>query len=137
MADARPKRSPLPDESEPYAKFTPVYLMAVNDGSARSTIRYPCRAVTSSVPLQDTADDVMLPKIEYRLTEWQAALACLINAAEGRDFLMHARTATLRALNRPSSACSTGKACIGDAPNWQGTDERLGEQKRTAPPDRI
>lgn len=133
MADAGPKRSPLPDESEPYATFTPVYLNAVNDGSARSTIRYPCRAVTSSAPLQDTADDVALPKIEYSLTEWQAALACLISAAEGRGFLMHARTATLRALNRPSSACSTGKACIGDAPNWHG----IGEQKRTAPPDRI
>jgi len=32
--------------------------------------------------------------------QWQTAVACLIGAAEGRDFLMHARIGMLRALNR-------------------------------------
>jgi hypothetical protein len=34
------------------------------------------------------------------LAEWQTAISCLIGAAEGRDFLMHARIGMLRALNR-------------------------------------
>ena len=32
-----------------------------------------------------------LPKAEQNLEEWQTAIACLIGAAEGRDFMMHAR----------------------------------------------
>jgi hypothetical protein len=41
-----------------------------------------------------------LPKAEQGLEEWQTAVACLIGAAEGRDFMMHARIGVLRALNR-------------------------------------
>jgi hypothetical protein len=37
---------------------------------------------------------------EQNLPEWQTAIACLIGAAEGRDFMMHARIGMLRALNR-------------------------------------
>jgi hypothetical protein len=40
-----------------------------------------------------------LPKAEHESPEWQTAIACLI-AAEGRDFLMHARIGVMRALNR-------------------------------------
>jgi hypothetical protein len=32
-----------------------------------------------------------LPKAEQQLDEWQTAIERLIGAAEGRDFLMHAR----------------------------------------------
>jgi hypothetical protein len=53
------------------------------------------------VTLQDAADYIMkLPKADQAATEWQTAIACLIGAAEGRDFLMHARIGMLRALNR-------------------------------------
>jgi hypothetical protein len=53
------------------------------------------------VTLQDAASYIMkLPKADQNLPEWQTAIACLIGAAEGRDFLMHARTGMLRALNR-------------------------------------
>ena len=51
--------------------------------------------------LRDAADFIMkLPKAEQDLEEWQTATGCLIGAAEGRDFLMHARIGVLRALNR-------------------------------------
>ena len=50
--------------------------------------------------LRDAADYIMkLPKAERQLEEWQTA-TCLIGAAEGRDFMMHARIGMLRALNR-------------------------------------
>jgi hypothetical protein len=53
------------------------------------------------VTLKDAADYIVkLPKAEQNLDEWQTAVACLIGAAEGRDFLMHARIGVLRALNR-------------------------------------
>jgi hypothetical protein len=53
------------------------------------------------VTLQEAADDIMkLPKAEQNHSEWQTAVACLIGAVEGRDFLMYARIGTLRALNR-------------------------------------
>ena len=40
------------------------------------------------VILQDAASYIMkLPKAEQNLPEWQTAIACLIGAAEGRDFL--------------------------------------------------
>jgi hypothetical protein len=43
------------------------------------------------ITLQDAADYILkLPKAEQNLPEWQTAVACLIGAAEGRDFLMHA-----------------------------------------------
>jgi len=41
-----------------------------------------------------------LPKAEQNLPEWQTAIACLIGAADGRDFLMHARIGMPRTLNR-------------------------------------
>ncbi len=53
------------------------------------------------VTLEDAAGYIMkLPKTEQDLEEWQTATGCLIGAAEGRDFLMHARIGVLRALNR-------------------------------------
>jgi len=52
------------------------------------------------VTLEDAAGYIMkLPKAEQKLAEWQTAVHCLIGAAEGRDFLMHARIGMLRALN--------------------------------------
>ena len=41
-----------------------------------------------------------LPMADQQLDEWQTAIGCLIGAAEGRDFLMHAQIGMLRALNR-------------------------------------
>jgi hypothetical protein len=53
------------------------------------------------VTLLDAATFIMkLPKAEQNLPEWQTAIARLKGAAEGRDFLMHARIGMLRALNR-------------------------------------
>jgi hypothetical protein len=53
------------------------------------------------VTLEDAADLIMkLPKAEQDLDEWQTAIGRLIGAAEGRDFLMHARIGVVRALNR-------------------------------------
>jgi hypothetical protein len=53
------------------------------------------------ITLKDAADYIMkLPKAQQNLVEWQTATACLIGAAEGRDFMMHARVGVLRALNR-------------------------------------
>jgi hypothetical protein len=44
------------------------------------------------VTLKDAADYIMkLPRVEQNLKEWQTAVRCLIGAAEGRDFMMHAR----------------------------------------------
>jgi hypothetical protein len=40
-----------------------------------------------------------LPATEQRKPHWQTACGILIDAAEGRDFVMHARIAMLRALN--------------------------------------
>jgi hypothetical protein len=51
--------------------------------------------------LKDAASYIMkLPKAEQKLEEWQTATAILIRAAEGRDFMMHARIGVLRALHR-------------------------------------
>jgi hypothetical protein len=53
------------------------------------------------ITLKDAADFIMkLPKAEQQLEEWQTAIACLIGAVEGRDFVMHSRIGVLRALNR-------------------------------------
>ena len=53
------------------------------------------------VTLKGAADYIMkLPKAEQDLEEWQTAIGCLIGAAEGRDFMTHAHTGVLRALNR-------------------------------------
>jgi hypothetical protein len=53
------------------------------------------------VTLRDAADYAMKrPKSEQNSEDWQAAIGCLIGAAEGRDFVMHSRIGVLRALNR-------------------------------------
>jgi hypothetical protein len=53
------------------------------------------------ITLQDAANYIMkLPKADQDATEWQTAARCLIGAAEGRDFMMHARIGMMRALNR-------------------------------------
>jgi hypothetical protein len=53
------------------------------------------------VTLQDAANYIMkLPKADQAAPEWQTATRCLIGAAEGRDFLLHARIGVMRALNR-------------------------------------
>ena len=53
------------------------------------------------VTLEDAGDYITkLPKADQQLDEWQIAIECLIGAAEGRDFLMHARVGMLGALNR-------------------------------------
>jgi hypothetical protein len=51
--------------------------------------------------LEDAAEYIQgLPKAEQKVEQWQTAIRSLISAAEGRDFLMHARIGVLRALNR-------------------------------------
>lgn len=60
------------------------------------------RALTT---LRDAATYIVaLPKAEQRHPAWQLAAATLLEAAEGRDFIMHARIAVLRALNRDRPA---------------------------------
>jgi hypothetical protein len=62
------------------------------------------------VTLKDAADYIMkLPKAEQNLPEWQTAIRCLLGAAEGGDFLMHARIGVMRALNRFTA---TMPACV-------------------------
>jgi hypothetical protein len=52
------------------------------------------------VTLKDAAGYIMkLPKTEQSLPEWQTAVACLIGAAEGHDFPMHAHRRHEGALN--------------------------------------
>ena len=44
------------------------------------------------VTLEDAGNYITkLPKTDQQLDEWPTAIECLIGAAEGRDFLMHAR----------------------------------------------
>ncbi|MGY4295346.1 hypothetical protein ACVWXN_003441 [Bradyrhizobium sp. i1.4.4] len=51
--------------------------------------------------LRDAASHVTeLSPAEQEHPAWQLAIRTLIDAAEGRDFVMHARIAVLRALNR-------------------------------------
>lgn len=57
--------------------------------------------------LEDAARHIQkLTKAEQAKLHWQTAVSVLIAAAEGHDFLMHARIAMLRALNhgRPRPA---------------------------------
>jgi hypothetical protein len=54
-----------------------------------------------SVTLEDAGDHITkLPKADQQLDECQTAIGCLIGAAEGRDFMMHARIGMMRAINR-------------------------------------
>jgi hypothetical protein len=55
--------------------------------------------------LRDAAEFIQsLPKAEQQRKEWQLATRILIGAAEGRDFLMHAHIAMLRALKHQQQA---------------------------------
>jgi hypothetical protein len=59
------------------------------------------------VTLKDAASYVMkLSKASQAREEWQTAIAVLIGAAEGRDFLFHVNAAMLQALNagKPNAA---------------------------------
>ncbi|SIO51867.1 hypothetical protein SAMN05443247_07068 [Bradyrhizobium erythrophlei] len=50
--------------------------------------------------LEDAARFIQkLPKAEQQRAHWQLAVETLINCAEGRDLLFHARVAVLRALH--------------------------------------
>jgi hypothetical protein len=61
------------------------------------------------VTLKDAADYIMgLPKKVHDAPHWQIAMEQLIDAAEGRNFIMHARIAVLRALNHGLPDPATG-----------------------------
>ena len=58
--------------------------------------------------LKDAAAYIMaLPKKVHDAPHWQLAMAQLIDAAEGRNFIMHARIAVLRAMNYGSPGPKT------------------------------
>jgi hypothetical protein len=69
-------------------------MIAVGTESSTTRLRFPAVASLSRCYV------LTLPKAEQNLPEWQTAISCLIGAAEGRDFVMHARIAVTRALNR-------------------------------------
>jgi hypothetical protein len=51
--------------------------------------------------LRDAAAYVQgLPKAAQKRVEWQRAVRILIATAEGRDFLMHARIAVMKAIGQ-------------------------------------
>lgn len=65
----------------------------------------PLPAGAALMTLRDAATYVLeLPAAEQEHAAWRLAIATLIDAAEGRDFLMHARIAVIRALNRNQPA---------------------------------
>lgn len=69
--------------------------------SARFEDPIPLPAVGALTTLREAAAFIIaLPKAEQQHPAWQLAVATLLAAAEGRDFLMHARIAVLRGLNR-------------------------------------
>jgi hypothetical protein len=56
-----------------------------------------------------------LPPADQQHPAWQLAGQTLLDAAEGRDFLMHARIAVLRALNKDRPAPARPKReTLGD-----------------------
>jgi hypothetical protein len=60
------------------------------------------------VTLKDAADYIMaLPKNAHDAPHWQIAMEQPIDAAEGRNFIMHARIAVLRAMNYGSPGPKT------------------------------
>ena len=74
--------------------------------------------------LRDAADYIMkLSKAEQDLDEWQTAIGCLIAAAEGRDFLMHARIGVLRALNRNVERTFTDRKEMHWGPEAEAKDQ--------------
>jgi hypothetical protein len=54
-----------------------------------------------------------LPATEAHKPHWQTACGILIDAAEGRDFVMHARIAMLRAVNHGHAAARAAAATQG------------------------
>jgi hypothetical protein len=75
--------------------------MATTDWSREFDDPVPLPKGKPLLTLKDAANYIMkLPKAEQKLEEWQTATATLIRAAEGRDFLMHARIGVLRAIHR-------------------------------------
>lgn len=62
------------------------------------------------VTLRDAATFITeLPKAQQQHQAWQTAIEILIATAEGREFLMHARIAVLRALNKDRPAPARAK----------------------------
>jgi hypothetical protein len=60
---------------------------------------------TTLVTLKDAADHIVaLPATVAKTEPWQLALYCLIEAAEDREPVLHARIAVLRALNHGKPA---------------------------------
>jgi hypothetical protein len=76
------------------------------------------------ITLKSAADYIMkLPKVEQKHEKWQTAIRCLIGAAEGRDFLMHARISVLRATHKDEPRSSvTGGITTGASASWRGID---------------
>ena len=53
-----------------------------------------------AVTLEDAARFVQrLPKADQQMPHWQLAIETLINTAEGRDLMFHARVAVMKALH--------------------------------------
>ena len=75
--------------------------------------------------LKNAADYIMkLAKAEQKHDKWQTAVRCLIGAAEGRDFLMHARIGVLRALNKDQPrVCTDRKEHHWESESWRGIGE--------------
>jgi hypothetical protein len=73
--------------------------------------------------LREAADYIMaLPKAE----RWQTVITCMIGAAEGCDFMLHARVGMLRALNQHVERVfnPNGKTRIGGG----GSRREIGSQ---------
>ena len=89
------------------------------------------------VILKDAADYVMkLPKAEQNLEEWQTAIACLVGAAEGRDFLMHARIGMLsgdQSVRRTSVRSIAQRHALGTAEAKEGSIATTSQREPGAP----
>ena len=78
-------------------------------------IRFRSRRESPLLTLKDAADYIMaLPKKAHDAPYWQLAMEQLIDAAEGRNFIMHARIAVLKALNhgKPSPASEPRRKAV-------------------------
>jgi hypothetical protein len=74
---------------------------------------------------------VKLPRAEQGLEEWQTAIGCLIGAAEGRDFMMHAR----RSIGMSSGTIPAAKILVGDAGSRFGSQFFIARPKKRQPFD--
>jgi hypothetical protein len=75
------------------------------------------------VTLEEAAAYIMkLPKAEQDLEEWQTAVACLIGAAEGRDFLMraHRHAESIEPERRAGVRSSAQRQTLGKAQAEEG-----------------